>query len=226
MKVSAKRRFAGALAAAGLLVLIEPAFAAAPVSLWHMDETSGSKMVDSVGDNDGTLKNVTLNQPGLVNRAYSFNGTSSMVTVPDNASLDPGASDFSFTASVKFSQVPQSDYDIVRKGLSTDTGGDYKMEILPKDNHTTALASCHYSGSRTSSTLTKGPNLADGAWHTITCKKTATSISITIDGQTFTKTVTVGSISNNGRLTVGAKMKGASGADWYKGLMDEVSVSI
>jgi Concanavalin A-like lectin/glucanases superfamily len=213
------------LAAGATMALALPSAASASVvSLWHMDETSGTTMRDSVGPNNGTLKNVALGQPGFLNRAFGFNGSSSIVTVPNNASLIPGAADFTVTVHVKFSAVPSTsigDYDLARRGLSSSTGGDWKVEILPRDSGTTAKASCHASGSAGSRTNTNGPNLANNAWHTITCMKRASSLTLQVDGVSYPKSATIGSITNASRLTLGAKSTG----DWYGGLMDEVSFS-
>jgi hypothetical protein len=213
------------LSAGAVMVLALPAAASASVvSLWHMDETSGSTMRDSVGPNNGTLTNVALGQPGFLNGAFGFNGSSSIIKVPNNASLIPGASDFTVTVHVKFSAVPSAaigDYDLIRRGLSSSTGGDWKVEILPRDNGTTAKASCQASGSGGSRTNTNGPNLANNAWHTITCIKRASSLTLQVDGVTYPKTATIGSITNTSRLTLGAKSSG----DWFGGLMDEVSFS-
>ena len=87
-------------------------------------------MFDSAGPNSGTLSNITLGVPGLAGTAYGFNGVDSIVTVPDSPTLNPGSSDFSFTLSVRFTLIPKSDYDLLRKGLSTTQGGDYKLEAL------------------------------------------------------------------------------------------------
>jgi hypothetical protein len=213
------------LAAGATMALALPAAASASVvSLWHMDETSGTTMHDSVGPNNGTLTNVALGQPGFLNRAFGFNGASSIVKVPNNASLIPGASDFTVTVHVKFSTIPSpaiGDYDLIRRGLSSSSGGDWKIEILPRDNGTTAKASCHASGSVGSRTNTNGPNLADNAWHTIRCIKRASSLTLQVDGVSYPKSATIGSITNTSQSTLGAKSTG----DWYGGLMDEVSFS-
>lgn len=208
-------RFVAAALAALAVALLAQAASAATVALWHMDETSGSTMVDSVGSSDGTLKNVAVDQNGFLKRAYGFNGSSSIVKVPSSATFNPGSADFSFTVRVKFSKLPADDYDLLRKGLSSTKGGHYKGEILP-----TGKAMCHYKGSKASRTKTAGPNLADGAWHTITCSKKASSITLIVDGVSYQKSVSIGAISNKAVLTIGAK---SSGGDWYDGLMDEVS---
>jgi hypothetical protein len=107
---------------------------AGTVSLWHMDETSGTTMVDSVGGNDGTLHNITLGQPGFLGRAYSFNGSNSVVTGPTAGGLNAGASPFWFGARIKFANRPSAavvDYDLMRKGLSSASGGFWKIEVFP-----------------------------------------------------------------------------------------------
>ncbi|HEY8619534.1 MAG TPA: LamG-like jellyroll fold domain-containing protein [Dermatophilaceae bacterium] len=207
------------------VVLATTAFASStPVGLWHMDELSGTTMSDSSGHgNNGTLSHVTVGVPGFTKTGYSFNGSSSIATVPSSTSLNPGTQNFSLIVHVKFTVLPGSvgDYDVIRKGLSSTPGGDYKMEIL-----STGKASCHWKGSSGSTPDTKPglANLADGKWHTVTCSKAATSEQLFVDGVSqWTQTVTIGSISNTAPLTIGAK---SSGGDWYKGKMDQVSVSV
>ncbi len=209
------------LAAAALLAL--PAAASATtISLWHMDETTGTTMRDSVGTNNGTLTNVLLGQTPAFSApfAYRFNGASSIVSVPSSSSLNPGSSSFTATAHVNFGAPPTAavgDFDLVRKGLSSTTGGYWKMEILQ-----TGKAFCQAKGSSGTTSITNGPNLADNKWHTISCVKRSSALRLIVDGATFSKTVTLGSISNSARLTIGAK---STGGDWYNGLMDEVSFS-
>lgn len=73
------------LGAAVLLWTLPSALASAStgtVALWHMDETSGTTMFDSVGTHNGTLHSVQLGQTGFSGRSYGFNGSSSYVAVP------------------------------------------------------------------------------------------------------------------------------------------------
>ena len=222
-------RRAGVAVTAAVGLMAMPAVAqAAPVALWHMDETSGTTMADSVGANVGTLVNVTVGVPGgVTGTAYHFDGADSYVSVPDSPALNPGTADIAFTAYVRYTVTPPTgsttDYDILRKGTASDSAQFYKMEIR-SDNR----AVCRFVGSKTSKTgilIHTGPTLNDGKWHTITCTKGNTSISLVVDGKTFTKSGTVGSISNNGPLTLGAK-PGSPFSDFYNGDLDEVSVSI
>jgi Concanavalin A-like lectin/glucanases superfamily len=211
---------------AGLTVLgflVSPATAwAATVAQWHMDETSGSTMVDSVGSNNGALSNVTVGLGGYSRTAYGFNGSSSYVKVPPSSSLNPGSQTISFTVHVDYTQTPPSgsttDYDLVRKGVSGTSGGFYKLEIRP-DNE----AICRFVDSNGHDTrLHTGPKLNTGTWHTITCTKTSSQVTMTIDGTTYNTSAPTGSISNTAPLYLGAK----PGTDYYNGRMDEVSINI
>lgn len=189
---------------------------AATVALWHMNESSGP-MVDSSGSgNNGTLTNVTRVSGSFDgSKAYSFNGSSSKVTVPNDASLNPNSQNVTITVHVRFSQVPSAsviDYDLVRKQSGV---GTYKVEILR-----TGKAFCKFRGTSSNVAVTAGPNLADNSWHTIVCKKTSSNVTLTVDGSSFVKNGSVGSITNTKAVFLGSK----GGADWYKGIMDEVSI--
>lgn len=207
--------------ACSTIVLAVPAAAnaATTVALWHMDESSGQMVDSSSAGNDGTLSNVTRVSPGYNGggRAYSFNGSNSKVTVPNDSSLNPGSQNVTIKAHVKFSSRPSTavgDYDLVRK--QSNTSGTYKMEIL-----LTGRAFCRFSGTDGGTNITAGPDLSDNRWHTITCRKTSSNITLTVDGASFSKSIRVGSISSSIALYLGAK---PPGADWYKGIMDEVSI--
>jgi hypothetical protein len=107
------------------------AAASTVVALWHMNETSGTTMVDSSGHhNNGALHNVTLGGGGFSGKAYSFNGTSSYVSVPSSASLNPGSANITISFYLSTTSLPKSgDYDLVRKGAYP--AQNYKVELLP-----------------------------------------------------------------------------------------------
>ncbi len=70
-----------------------------------------------------------------------------------------------------------------------------------------------------------GQNLADGAWHTITCTKTDSQVSLFVDGVLKVQhNVAVGSVDNTVDLSMGAKA--TLWDDMYTGDMDEVSYTI
>jgi hypothetical protein len=190
------------------------------VALWHMDETSGSTMFDSVGSHDGSLHSVQLGLPGSSGLAYGFNGSSSYVSVPTASDLNPSASNITITIHIDTTGTPPpppADWDLIRKGLYTTTGGEFKMEFQQ-----TGKASCGFEGSSNYAELTAGPTINDGQWHTIQCVKTASAIELIVDGTTFSQAADIGSIANTEDVVIGAR----PGSDWYSGSLDEASVQI
>ena len=189
------------------------------VALWHMDETSGSTMFDSVGSHNGSLHSTQTGLNGFSGTAYGFNGSSSYLSVPSSADLNPGSANITFTIHLKTAGTPPpppADWDIFRKGLYTD-GAEWKMEFQQ-----TGQASCGFEGTSGYAELVAGPAINDGQWHTISCVKTATMIQVIVDGQTFSKAATIGSITNTTNVAIGAR----PGSDWYQGQLDEASIQI
>lgn len=190
---------------------------AGTVALWHMNETSGSVMKDAVRSHDGTIFGAQLGVPGFTGTAYLFSGKA-YVSVPAAADLNPGSSNLTLTMHVKTTSAPPTpDWDLVRKGLYTTAGGEYKMEYQPS-----AQASCGFKGSSNYGELMAGPAINDGQWHTVQCVKTATAIKVVVDGQAFSKTVTIGSIANSESVPIGAR----PGSEYFQGALDEASIQV
>ena len=215
------RAVAGA-ALASMMVLVVPgpgpAYAASSVvALWHMDERSGSVMRDANGSHNGSLHSVKLGTPGYRGTAYGFTG-SSYVSVPSAGDLSPGSKNITITVHLKATSTPaKPDWDLVRKGLYSSSAGEYKMEYQPSGQ-----ASCGFKGSSKYGELVAGPALDDGTWHTIQCVKTSSTIRLVVDGRAYSKTVTIGSISNSAALVIGAR----PGSEFFKGSLDEASIQV
>jgi hypothetical protein len=213
----------GVTAAVGVVALAGPALAAGERALWHFDETSGSTAFDSSGNhNDGTAFNVLMNGSG-----YKFNGSSSVVVVPNSASLNPGTAAFSYSVTFQTNVAPGPglDYDLLRKGLTTTSGGEYKVEVINANGKTRAL--CVVKDSAKKALQIRGnTDLADGAVHTITCTRTSAGLTVVVDNLApRTKAGSTGSIGNSAALAMGAKVEGGPEADWFNGTLLDASVS-
>jgi hypothetical protein len=192
-------------------------------ALWLFNETSGSTATDSAGNHDGTNRNVALAQPGEEGTSYGFNGANSIVRVPSAPDLNPGTSDISFGASVNFTTLPPPEtWDVVRKGISGDDGGYYKLELFTGNGG--ARARCFFRDEDgTSKSVVKGNGLSDGRWHQITCSRTDDKITITVDGSSSSNDVALGRIANDSVITIGGK---PTGGDAFKGRLDEVRIDV
>jgi nitrogen fixation protein FixH len=221
-----RRRTALAAASVALLaplLLAGTAHAATPVAVWHM-ENPGS-MTDSSGNNNNSSAMTGITGvAGSSGQGYHFASNGS-VTVPNSATLNPGTEDFSITVNVNFGAAPAAglDYDLIRKGLSSTAGGEWKMEIF--GNSTLASpAFCLFKDTSGSPAVTvRGTaNLAGTGWRKITCAKTSTQVTVAVDGVVQrTNRTAVGTISNTADVSLGRKL---GGGDQYVGDMDEVTI--
>jgi concanavalin A-like lectin/glucanase superfamily protein len=217
----------GAAMVAGVLMAAAPAAATmTQVGLWHMDEGPGAKqMLDSSGfNNHGKIGAVNTGLTGpdaFLGAAYRFTGKKgSMVEVPSSSSLIAGSAAFVAQLHAKFTNPnpPTETFDLIRKGLSSTSGGDFKMEVLPGGK-----IGCHFKTSSKTTDVKSKSNLADGRWHTIACVRTASEVQVVVDGTTYRKSVKLGSITNAAKVTIGAK---TANQDVFDGFLDEVSLSI
>ncbi len=194
--------------------------ATSTVGTWHMNETSGSAMLDSSGIHLGKMHNVGLGQPGASSSDgtdYKFNGHSSYVSIPSEDDLNAGDSDVHISLYLKTSTVPfKPDYDLFRKGQAP--GPEYKVELQPNGQ-----ASCNFKGDRPKGvTVQAGPDLHDGRWHRVQCERLSSSVRLTVDGTAYSKSRSVGYIANDFDIIIGAYPRG----DFYQGEMDELTFSI
>src|SRR5918997_4345051 len=87
--------------ALGLLMAAPAGAALLPATLWEMNDTTGPMIDSSSNNNHGTPTDVVRN-----GSHYVFNGSTSRVAVPDDASLDPGGNDITLRARVMVTDVP------------------------------------------------------------------------------------------------------------------------
>jgi hypothetical protein len=117
-------------------------------------------------------------------------------------------------------------YDIVRKGFVTTAGGDYKMEIKRINaDPTIGRLHCLFRGNEATVYRVARPDIVDGNWHTLECVKTSESVVARVDGRSYTRTGSAGSIANESVVMVGAK-KADPFDDMFDGSMDFVSIDI
>ena len=216
------RRFGGTsvlVFVAGMAGLATTAAAATNVAVWHMEESSGP-MRDSGASpaNNGTLHgSVARGAPGASGKGYSF--TRGWVSVPTHESLNPGSRNITITVRVKPTSLPTSgDYDVIRKG--DFPAQFYKIELLQSGS-----VHCQFGGSERIAAANSGAKIKPNTgFHPIRCTKTGSQVMVSVDGSTTRRDVVIGSISNQSPVVLGAHTGGTHG--FFKGVMDEVSISI
>jgi hypothetical protein len=85
---------------------------------------------------------------------------------------------------------------------------------------------CFFRGDLASVKKVANRDIVDGNWHTLECVKTSTSVVAKVDGRSFKRTGSAGSIANASGVMVGAKQVTPRPDDMFDGSMDFVSIDI
>ena len=119
-----------------------------------------------------------------------------LIHVPSSAT-NPGTRDF--TVGIRY-RTTQDFGNVIQKGQNGNKGGYWKIEI--PNGH----ATCLFKGQSGSVLVNSNVNLNDGVWHAIVCSRTASGVTMVIDGTTTRfKAGISGNISNTVPMTVGGK---------------------
>jgi hypothetical protein len=145
-------------------------------------------------------------------------GSAPLIDVPDasDGSLDPGRG--TFTVVVKYRST-HSEGNLAQKGQATNSGGQVKLEQVG------SALSCSFRTSAGAATAGSGTVVMNnGTWHTVRCVRTATSVTMYVDGQrTSRSTTSTGNLDNTMPWTIGGKPKcnGSSvDCDYFAGDVD------
>jgi len=214
---------AGAVAACSLLPAGPASAALTAVANWQMNEEPGAT---TMGDRSGNKTTGRIgDQVDVGGGDYTFaahTGTTPsrrVVTVPDKDSLDPGTAHF--VVSLRF-RTSARDGNLIQKGQSGIAGGFWKVEVHE------GRMTCHFrdAAGNTAAVRTVG-QVTDGAWHTARCERTASGVSLTVDGVRTARTDAIGTVSNGAVVAIGGKLKcnwGSVGCDPFVGALDWVVV--
>jgi hypothetical protein len=205
----------GVLAVGAALLGASPGSAATVAGVganWQMNERLGP-MLDSSGNNNNSSKimpGITRNGSG-----YHFSGTGSVI-VPAKASLQPGARSFTISASIHLDQP--GDQNFVQKGGLSATGGQWKIEMSGTHVH------CRIAGTQGAASLWawgKYTFLHGAGFHSVTCAKTLTGVTLTVGKTVVRQAIVVGTVSTPRNVTIGGKGFGCgTDCDYMVGTMD------
>ncbi|MFI7539907.1 LamG-like jellyroll fold domain-containing protein [Actinoplanes sp. NPDC049599] len=143
---------------------------------------------------------------------------------PSASRLNPGTRPISYGAKVLLSRSQTSKgQNILQKGYSA-TSSQYKLQV----DGAAGRASCVLVGARPGIKLvTSSVSVADGTWHAVECRRTASALTVLVDGAVRgNRALAPGlAVANNRPLSIGGK--GAySDNDQFQGTLDDVWVRI
>jgi len=162
--------------------------------------------VDSSGvGHDGIIQgSVRFGLPGHDGTSYSFEKRGAWIQVASTAALNPDEHDFLVSAWVSLNEDPGAGetYDVVRKGISFTSPGEFKLEVMSQGRvRCTAKDQSQHVVTVTS----RGDTVIDGDWHRLGCARTGSSWSILVDDNITTLPVTLGSVANTVTMSIGSK---------------------
>jgi hypothetical protein len=184
---------------------------------WRMDEASGSAVVDSVGDNDGTIQGSVARIPGH-RGSGALDLTGGHVTIPDSADLDL-TGPMTVAAWVRPDTINTS--SIVRKSVQNATGG-YELGL---SNDGTAFFRLNQPTGLNTYRVDSGTGvtaLVAGQWVHLVGVYDGTNMNLYVNGAPRTAKPGPAAIDTNDvPLAIGAQSNGSSPMD---GAVDSVHI--
>jgi Laminin G domain len=144
-----------------------------------------------------------------------------LVTIPHNDRLNPGTGNFAVEIRMR---TTHSFGNVIQKGQAGSKGGYWKFE------QPSGKITCLFRGSAGSSAAGAGSTVRvnDGNWHTVRCERTASMVTMTIDGVvTGRNRNATGTIANTRPVTIAGKGncdQVAITCDYFSGDIDYVKI--
>ena len=114
-------------------------------------------------------------------------------------------------------------YDLFRKGEYPGT--EYKLELQPNGQFSCEFRTLQADGTVKGFTIQPAIDMHDGRWHRLTRSKVGDTMTVTVDGAAFTKTIS-GSISNTSHVIIGGAYPPTGRGDNYQSRLDEIRFRI
>jgi Concanavalin A-like lectin/glucanases superfamily len=221
-------------ALAGGLVCAATA-SAATLADWEMNEGPGAKvMVDTSGHVNGTIGSAVktgVNTMGATAYEWPFTSPTAPPAKPErlvqasSATLNPGAG--SYTVTLRYKTTKHFG-NIVQKGQAGSPGGYFKLEN-PGGHLNCVFRGTNSSGNFLRKAVESPAVLSNGAWHVAVCTRTATRLTLTIDGSVVaTAKCSSGTISNPRPITIGGKLacdQVKTSCDYFTGDIDYIRIT-
>ena len=213
--------YGSVLSSNAALNVIQPTPCITPPSglagLWRAE----SNALDSAGTNNGTMQGGAGYTNGLVGQAFSFDGVSGNISIPDSPSLDAFTTSITIELWLKSSQSNSDWKGIVAKGNSS-----WQLQATPRAN------TVNFTVSVSAGALSGSQNVNDGQWHHVAAVYDGTNMFLYVDGMLDVSQPATGLIpQNNDPLCIGANAKAyvrSCGCNklgyFFNGFIDEVSI--
>lgn len=128
---------------------------------------------------NGTFDEVTLNSGSI-----RFNGSSSYLTVPDNATLNMGTSDFTVECWIYLTSTPSGygTFILNKDGLENTSWPQYALFVNSQRNVCVSLSAAPFAGVSPTALLTGSTKISLGTWYHVAFTRSGTSGTLWING--------------------------------------------
>lgn len=221
-----------ALSASALLTCFgfaRPVVAVTVVASWDFEQVSGVIQDLQTGDNDLTLSGhwSSLSGSGSDPSAIRFAAApaAAVTTAAKGQNFNPGTGSFALTVEFRATKdVTSGSPNLAQHGRFGDPG-QIKIQLAPGGK-----VGCRIKGNR-SAYLFYHPTASvnDNLWHTVTCSRNGSDVSVTLDGVVFSPagTQNPGSIAVSGQtLRFAQKPASSSVSDQFIGDISFASYSV
>jgi len=208
---------------------------AATLADWEMNEGPGARvMADSSGHVNGTIGSAVktgVNTMGATAYEWPFTSPTAPPAKPErlvqasSATLNPGAGTYTVTLRYK---TTKHFGNIVQKGQAGSAGGYFKLEN-PGGHMNCVFRGTNSSGSFLRKAVESPAVLSNGQWHVAVCARTATGLTLSIDGSVVaTAKGSSGTISNSRPITIAGKLacdQVKTSCDYFTGDIDYIRIT-
>jgi hypothetical protein len=212
------RDAAGNLATTAISVNVSNTVAPPPsglVAAYGFNEGSGAAVGDASGKgNSGTAANTTWSATGKYGKALSFNGTNSIVSIPNAASLQ-----LTSGMTLEAWANPSALGTTWRTLLFKQKTGGMNYALYANNNLGKPNGQADIGGEKN---VVGTAGLALNAWSHVAATYDGSALKLYVNGSLVATTAVSGPINtSNGALTIGGN---TVWNEWFKGLIDEVRV--
>ena len=231
-----RKRFGSSLTAAFAVVVAFAAPAsAATLANWQMNEGSGATvMVDSSGNVNGSIGSAVVTGfrfNGATGYHWPFTSPTAPPAKPErivqanSSTLNPNSGNY--TVELRY-RTTKHFGNIVQKGQAGSSGGYFKIEN-PNGKLTCVFRGTSSSGKFLRKQVVSPAVLSNGQWHVARCARTASALTLTIDGSVVaTAHGSSGNITNNRPISIAGKINCdqiTTTCDYFTGDIDYITIS-
>ena len=183
---------------------------------------NGNANDESVNSNDGTVTGATLSidRFGNTNSAYSFNGISNKISIPNVAVQ--GSSDRTISCWIKTTSNGPVSMIISTGSSSYDNGGSFNLR-LDNSNQFIGFMGGDFTSSNYDYLPTGTTVLNNGNWHCIIATYTSGTLTLYVDGIVeHTANLNLNTVGQSN--FIGVSQYPSPSEDWFNGKIDDIGI--